>query len=125
MSPPPPDIIGGIRSIAIGIIGYVFANPVLFFVLFFALMLGLGTLLMIGGLAMMDAKHVGFGSAFVTVLFGSVLTLIPCPGCIIYWYVIKTRHETGWSDAMVAWLLGALIPLLIVFGLSMVLGTLL
>jgi hypothetical protein len=125
MTPPPPDIIGSFWSLTTDIIGYVFANLSLFLAIFFILMLGLGTLFLIGGLAMMGAEHVGFRSTFVTVLFGSILTLIPCLGCIIYWYIIKSRHDTGWSDAIVAWFLGGLIPLLLVFAFSLFLGTIL
>jgi hypothetical protein len=100
----------------IPIIGVLLANLVLFIVLFFVLMLVLGTLFLMAGLSVVNGKNRGFGETFVTVLIGSILTLIPCLGCIIYWYIIKTRHETGWGGAIGAWLIAGLIPLVIVFG---------
>ena len=122
--------------------GFTIANPVLFIILFFALMLSLGTLFLIGGLALIDAKNVRFGSTFVTTLLGSIITIVvlvgmitivilfgsiitvgfACYGFLVYVYTIKMRHETEWSDAVIAWLLGGLIPLLMVFVFSMVLG---
>jgi hypothetical protein len=79
----------------------------------------LGTLFLMVGLGAVGGKHKEFGPVFVTVLIGSVLGWIPCVGCIIYWYIIKTRHETGWGGAIGAWLLAGLIPLVIAFFIVM------
>ena len=106
--------------IPIPIIGALLANLLVFVVLFFVLMLVLGTLFLIVGLGVVNGKHREFGTTFVTVLIGSILTLIPCLGCIIYWYIIKTRHETGWGGAIGAWLIAGLIPLIIVFAILII-----
>jgi hypothetical protein len=66
------------------------------------------------GLRVVNGQNRGFGTVFVTVLIGVILSLIPCLGCILYWYIIKTRHQTGWGGAIGAWLIAGLIPILIV-----------
>jgi len=104
----------------IPIITALLANLVLFIILFFVLMLVLGTLFLMAGLSVVGGKNRSFGTTFVTVLIGTILTLIPCLGCIIYWYIIKTRHETGWGGAIAAWLIAGLIPLIIVFALLII-----
>jgi hypothetical protein len=106
--------------IPIPIIGVLLANLTLFIVLFFIIMLVLGTLFLMAGLSVVNGKHREFGTTFITVLIGTILTLIPCLGCIIYWYIIKTRHETGWGGAIGAWLIAGLIPLVIVFAVLII-----
>jgi hypothetical protein len=93
------------------------ANPVMLLMvvaLFFVIMLVLGALFLKVGLGAVNGKHKEFGTVFVTVLIGVILSYIPCLGCILYWYMIKTRHEVGWGGAIAAWLIAGLIPLAIV-----------
>jgi hypothetical protein len=35
----------------------------------------------------------------------TIVSMIPILGCILAWYLIKTRHEVGWGGAIAAWLL--------------------
>jgi hypothetical protein len=96
------------------IISLILANLVLFIAVFFILALVLGALFLMLGLRVVNGQNRGFGTVFVTVLIGVILSLIPCLGCILYWYIIKTRHQTGWGGAIGAWLIAGLIPILIV-----------
>ncbi|WXG43998.1 MAG: hypothetical protein WED04_08205 [Promethearchaeati archaeon SRVP18_Atabeyarchaeia-1] len=91
-------------------------NPmflIVFLVAIILISLVLSTLFLMLGLGAVGGKNREFGSVFVTALIGSVLGWIPCVGCILYWYMIKTRHETSWGGAIAAWLLAGLIPLAI------------
>lgn len=48
-----------------------------------------------------------FGDTIVTALIVSIINAIPIVnifGCIIAWYIIKTRHEQTWGGAITTWL---------------------
>lgn len=95
-----------------------FLNPVwllVFLVATILLGLVLDTLFLYVGLGVFGGKNRTFGAVFVTALIGVVLGWIPCLGCIIFWYIIKTRHETSWGGAIGAWIIAGLIPLIIAF----------
>jgi hypothetical protein len=79
----------------------------------------LGALFLMVGLGAVGGKHRELGSVMVTVLVGAVLGWIPCLGCILYWYFIKTRHETSWGGAIAAWFIAWIIPLAIVLLLGL------
>jgi hypothetical protein len=102
------------------ILSFILANLVLFIAVFFILALVLGALFLMLGLRVVNGQNRGFGAVFVTVLIGVVLSLIPCLGCILYWYIIKVRHQTGWGGAIGAWIIAGLIPILIVVGVVVV-----
>jgi len=102
------------------ILSFILANIVLFIAVFFILALVLGALFLMLGLRVVNGQNRGFGAVFVTVLIGVILSLIPCLGCILYWYIIKTRHQTGWGGAIGAWLIAGLIPILIVVAVVLV-----
>jgi hypothetical protein len=102
------------------ILAFILANLVLFIAVFFVLGLILGALFLMLGLRVVNGQNRGFGAVFVTVLIGVILSLIPCLGCILYWYIIKTRHQTGWGGAIGAWLIAGLIPILIVVAVVLV-----
>lgn len=102
------------------ILTFFLANIVLFIAVFFVLGLILGALFLMLGLRVVNGQNRGFGAVFVTVLIGVILSLIPCLGCILYWYIIKTRHQTGWGGAIGAWLIAGLIPILIVVAVVLV-----
>jgi len=104
------------------LLAVIIANIVIIIVLFFVIGLVLGTLFLMLGLSAVNGKHREFGTVFVTVLIGVVLSIIPCLGCILYWYMIKTRHETGWGGAIAAWLIAGLVPIVIVVGVLWFLG---
>ncbi|MHA1697580.1 MAG: hypothetical protein ACTSWN_01925 [Promethearchaeota archaeon] len=42
----------------------------------------------------------GFGRAFVTNLICTLMLFIPFIGCILEWWVIKTRHDVNWGKAI-------------------------
>ena len=69
------------------------------------------------GLGFVDGQNRDLGTTFVTALLMSLVIWIPCLGCFIAWYLIKTRHEVGWGGALVAWLLGAIIQAIVMFAL--------
>jgi hypothetical protein len=67
------------------------------------------------GLGFVNGKNRQIGSTFVTALFMSVVIWIPCLGCILAWYFIKSRHEVGWGGALIAWILGGIIQAIVMF----------
>ena len=66
------------------------------------------------GLKAVDSSDDSFGRILVTQLLNMLAGLIPCVGCILQWYIIKSRHDTSWGGAIGAWLLAGLIPIVII-----------
>jgi hypothetical protein len=50
----------------------------------------------------------------------SLVIWIPCLGCFIAWYFIKSRHNVGWGGALAAWLLGGIIATLVTIAIMMI-----
>ena len=71
------------------------------------------------GLGFVNGDNRELGSTFVTALMMSLVTWIPCLGCILAWYFIKSRHNVGWGGALAAWLLGAIIMVIVIFAILM------
>ncbi|MHA1339861.1 MAG: hypothetical protein ACTSRZ_06945 [Promethearchaeota archaeon] len=74
------------------------------------------------GLKVVDAENREFGTVIVTAIIMWLVGLIPIVGCIIQWFIIKSRHNTTLGKAIVAWLLAGLIPMAIMFGIMFALG---
>jgi hypothetical protein len=95
-------------------------NPVwllIFIVVAIVIGLILGALFLMVGLGAVGGKHREFGTVFVTALIGAIVNYIPILGCILYWYMIKVRHETTWGGAIAAWIIAGLIPLAIILAI--------
>ncbi|MFW9982695.1 MAG: hypothetical protein ACFFE3_12375 [Candidatus Thorarchaeota archaeon] len=69
------------------------------------------------GLGFVNGQNRDLGTTFVTALLMSLVIWIPCLGCFIAWYFIKSRHEVGWGGALIAWLLGAIIQTIVMIAL--------
>lgn len=102
--------------------GYGVVNPlvglglveiVIIIVLIIIIALLINTIFLKIALGLVDSKHTDFGQVFVTALICAILNIIPCIGCILGWFVINSRHETGLGMAIVVWLLAILIGLII------------
>ena len=65
-------------------------------------------------LGFVNGENRELGTTFVTALGIALLGWIPILGCIISWYLIKTRHEVGWGGAIIAWLLTAIIAIIVI-----------
>ena len=81
------------------------------------------------GLGFVNGKNRDLSSTFVTALLMSLVIWIPCLGCILAWYFIKSRHNVGWVSALIAWILGAIVAIIVtaaiiigVFGLTLFSG---
>lgn len=71
------------------------------------------------GLVGVPDKKREFGSVIITQLLNAIIGSF-C--CILSWYFIKIRHDTSWGQAIAAWFLAGLIPLLIAFGIFYAIG---
>ncbi|MFW9787729.1 MAG: hypothetical protein ACFFE2_10365 [Candidatus Thorarchaeota archaeon] len=71
------------------------------------------------GLGFVDGTNRDLSSTFVTALLMSLVIWIPCLGCFIAWYFIKSRHGVGWGGALIAWILGAIIQIIVMILLLM------
>jgi hypothetical protein len=69
------------------------------------------------GLGFVNGQNRDIGSTFVTALLMALVGWIPCLGCFIAWYFIKSRHNVGWGSALLAWILGALISALVIIAI--------
>ncbi len=48
------------------------------------------------------------GTTFVTAVFlglSILLYIIPPLGCLVQWYILKSRHELEWGGAIATWIL--------------------
>ena len=94
-------------------------------ILDFALIIGLIFVIMLVvqgiflgiGLGFVNGSNRELGSTFMTALLMSLVGLIPCVGCFISWYLIKTRHNVGWGGALAAWLLGGIIMIIVILAI--------
>jgi len=65
-----------------------------------------------------------FGDTIVTAIIMAIVNYIPIIGCIIQWYIIKTRHEQTWGGAIATWIVLIIVYyvllaiILVVLGLS-------
>ena len=73
-------------------------------------------------LGFVNGENRNLGTTFVTALGIALLGWIPILGCIISWYLIKTRHEVGWGGAIIAWLLTAIIAIIVIFAVIFAFG---
>ncbi len=74
------------------------------------------------GLGFVKGKNRDIGSTFVTTILMTCVIWIPCLGCILAWYFIKSRHNVGWIDALIAWILGAIVALVVIIAIAFTLG---
>jgi hypothetical protein len=72
------------------------------------------------GLGFVNGENREIGTTFVTALLMSLVTWIPCLGCILAWYFIKSRHNVGWGGALVAWLLGAIVMIIVMIAIMFI-----
>ncbi len=92
-------------------------NILLIIALFFIVNLLIQGIFLGIGLGFVNGQNRDLSSTFVTALLMSLVIWIPCLGCFIAWYFIKSRHEVGWGGALVAWLLGGIIMFLVVLAI--------
>ena len=55
-----------------------------------------------------------FGTTVITALIMAIVGIIPGIGCIIQWYVIKTRHEQSWGGAISTWIVLIVVTVVII-----------
>ncbi|MFW9975182.1 MAG: hypothetical protein ACFFDQ_07960 [Candidatus Thorarchaeota archaeon] len=92
-------------------------NILLIIALFFIVNLLIQGIFLGIGLGFVNGQNRDLSTTFVTSLLMSLVIWIPCLGCFIAWYFIKSRHEVGWGGALVAWLLGGIIMFLVVLAI--------
>jgi hypothetical protein len=92
---------------ALGVIGLVIVLVIVISLIIYAVFLGIA-------LGLVNGKHRDLGTTFVTALFMSLLGWIPCLGCILSLYFIKTRHSVGWGGAFVAYILTFVIAVIVI-----------
>jgi len=88
-------------------LGTIILVVIIVFLLVYGLFLGIA-------LGFVNGENRNIGTTFVTALGIALLGWIPILGCIISWYLIKTRHEVGWGGAIVAWLLTFIIAIIVI-----------
>ncbi len=69
------------------------------------------------GLGFVNGKKRELGTTFVTAILMTLVIWIPCLGCILAWYFIKSRHSVGWGGALVAWILGAIVMVIVLLAI--------
>jgi len=99
-------------------------ESILLYVAMFAVSLIVNALLLGVVLGWTKGENREFGDTIITALIMAIVNLIPIIGCIISWYVIKTRHEQTWGGAIATWIVLIIVYyvllaiILVVLGLS-------
>ncbi len=85
----------------------------LLLVVVFLVMLIVNALLLGVALGFTKGQNRELSSTFVTALGMAIVSLIPIIGCIIAWWLIKTRHGLGWGGAIVTWIILVIIEVIV------------
>ena len=108
----PDAIFGVILGLGIGLI-----------ILIIVISIAISALMMMVGIKVVGGKYNSFGQIMGTVVLGIIVSWIPCLGCILYWYFVKSRHTPdSWGKALGALIIASIIPFLIVFGILLSMG---
>ncbi|MFW9918097.1 MAG: hypothetical protein ACFFED_00700 [Candidatus Thorarchaeota archaeon] len=97
-------------ALLLGSLGLIIVLVVVIGIIINALFLGIA-------LGFVNGENRELGTTFVTALLSAIVTVIPCLGCILAWYFIKTRHELGWGGAIAAWILTFIIEAIVLFAI--------
>jgi hypothetical protein len=85
-----------------------------FLALFGIIMIIISILILGWALRYVNGTNTDFFPVAITAILMSILTaFIPCLGCIIALYIIKLRHDVGWGGALIAWILAALVSIVV------------
>ena len=95
---------------ALGVIGLVLVLVFVVFLLINAVFLGIA-------LGFVNGKNRDLGTTFVTSLLNALVSVIPCIGCILALYFIKTRHDLGWGGAIAAYILTFVIAIVVIIAI--------
>ncbi len=76
-------------------------------------MLLIGTLFLKVGITKVDGNKTEFGPVFLTMILMGLVSMVPCAGIFLAWWVISARHETSYGKAILAWLIAALLSVLV------------
>ncbi|MHA1902769.1 MAG: hypothetical protein ACXADL_04405 [Candidatus Thorarchaeota archaeon] len=97
--------------------GFLVANIFLIIILMIVVFIVVNALFLGIALGFVNGENRDFGTTFGTALGSALLGWIPCLGCIIAWWLIKTRHELGWGGAIIAWILTGIIAAIVIVAL--------
>ncbi|MFX0055119.1 MAG: hypothetical protein ACFFAX_01160 [Promethearchaeota archaeon] len=95
------------------IIGIIYA--MLGFLALFGIIMIIVNILILGwALRYVGGTNTDFMDAAISAILISILTaFIPCLGCIISLYILTLRHDIGWGSALIAWIIAALISIVV------------
>jgi hypothetical protein len=75
------------------------------------------------GIKAVHGEYNSFGQIMGTILLSILVGWIPCLGCILSWYFVKSRHTPdSWGKALGALIIAAIIPFIIGLILVMSMG---
>ena len=95
---------------ALGVIGIVIIIVIVVLLLINAIFLGIA-------LGFVNGKNRDLGTTFVTALLNALIGWIPCIGCILSLYFIKSRHDLGWGGAIAAYILTIIIAIVVIIAI--------
>ena len=85
-----------------------------FLALFGIIMIIVNILILGWALRYVGGTNTDFMDAAISAILISILTaFIPCLGCIISLYILTLRHKIGWGSALIAWIIAALISIVV------------
>ncbi|WP_457558557.1 hypothetical protein [Candidatus Harpocratesius sp.] len=79
----------------------------------FVIMLFVETLFLKFGINKVEGNKTEFGPVFLTVILMALVSMVPCAGIFLAWWVISARHEVSYGKAILAWLIALLLAVLV------------
>jgi len=95
------------------------AGAVILIVLFILISILIGTICYKIAFGVVDAKNEDWKSVLITSVICALVGWIPCLGCILCWYIIKSRHDLSWGKAIIVWLIAVIVSGAIAYGISL------
>jgi hypothetical protein len=106
------SILGLIMGLGIGLI-----------IVILIISIAISALMLMVGIKVVGGQYESFGQIMVTIILNVLVGWIPCLGCILGWYFVKSRHTPdSWLKALGALIIAAIIPFIIVLVLVMSMG---
>ena len=84
-------------------------------ILILVIAIAISALLLLIGLKVVGGEYSSFGQIMGTTILMTIVQIIPCIGCILAWYFVKSRHTpNSWGKALLAILISMVLPYLLI-----------
>ncbi len=106
-----------------GILALIMSLGIGLIIVILLISIAISALMLMVGIKVVGGSYNSFGQIMGTVVLSVLVGWIPCLGCILGWYFVKSRHTPdSWLKALGALIIAAIVPFIIVLVLIMSMG---